>query len=295
MRLIYSKSKWEMWDDSVESFVKKAAGDGFEATEIYLDTVREDPGEVAAVHNEHGVELIGQILTAGSSPDEHISSLERQFERAVECRPVAINLHAGRDIFDFDSNVSIFTRVIDLGRQMGIPVCVETHRGRPTYSAVETTRFLNALPDLRLTADFSHWMVVHESDLTDQPVNVDRAIERTDHIHARVGYEEGPQITDPRAPEWQRHVRRHLDLWQRVVDHHLNAGSARLTITPEFGPPTYMHTLPHTNMPVADVWETNVYMKRLLSDWLRLDTVEAQGQRPEGVLPGGHRSDAYDG
>ena len=25
------------------------------------------------------------------------------------------------------------------------------------------------------------------------------------------------------------------------------------TLTPEFGPPPYLHTLPHTNVPVADL------------------------------------------
>jgi hypothetical protein len=28
-----------------------------------------------------------------------------------------------------------------------------------------------------------------------------------------------------------------------------------LTFTPEYGPPTYLHTLPHTQMPVADLWQ----------------------------------------
>jgi len=27
------------------------------------------------------------------------------------------------------------------------------------------------------------------------------------------------------------------------------------TLTPEFGPPTYLHTIPHSDKPVADLWE----------------------------------------
>jgi hypothetical protein len=48
-------------------------------------------------------------------------------------------------------------------------------------------------------------------------------------------------------------------------------GSSVLTITPEFGPPNYMHTLPYSNAPVADVWEVNVYMKELLAEALTID------------------------
>jgi len=124
---------------------------------------------------------------------------------------------------------------------------------------------METLPELRLTADFSHWMVVHESDLSDQEETLSLAIERSDHIHARIGYEEGPQISDPRAPEWKGHVERHIELWRRIAERHRRDGSKMLTITPEFGPPNYMHTLPFTNEPVRDAWEVNVYMRDMLA------------------------------
>ncbi len=38
-----------------------------------------------------------------------------------------------------------------------------------------------------------------------------------------------------------------------------------LTICPEFGPVPYMTLLPHTQKPIADLWEINSYMK----DWLK--------------------------
>ncbi len=31
-------------------------------------------------------------------------------------------------------------------------------------------------------------------------------------------------------------------------------------VEPEFGPAPYMHTMPHTNVPVADLWTVNEYM-----------------------------------
>jgi hypothetical protein len=195
--------------------------------------------------------------------------LESQFEFAAQCQVVFINSHIGRDIFSFEENVSIFQRVTQLSQSNGIPILVETHRGRPTYSAIETRKYLEAVPELRLTADFSHWMVVHESGLEDQHVNVDLAITRSDYIHARVGYAEGPQIPDPRAPEWEHAIVTHLALWQQIIDRQKANGKESLYITPEFGPPAYMHTAPFTNQPVGDVWEQNVYMKDLLASRLK--------------------------
>ena len=269
MKLIFGKSKWEMWDDPLEAFLERVVASGFEATEIYLGSLRESPAEIARLHAAYGLHLIGQILTQGGSYLEHIRSLESQFEFAAQCQVAFINSHTGRDIFSFEENVQIFQRVTELSQRSDIPLLIETHRGRPTYSAIETRKYLEAVPELRLTADFSHWMVVHESGLEDQRANVELAMSRADYIHARVGYAEGPQIPDPRAPEWQYAVDSHIGLWQDIIDQHKRNNKETLYISPEFGPPAYMHTAPFTNQPVGDVWEQNVYMKDLLTSRLK--------------------------
>lgn len=268
MEIVFCKSKWEMWDAPLDVFLQRVSACGFAATEIYLQSLAAPPERVAALHGEYGLDLVAQVFTEGATPADHVRSLEEQVEVAVRCGVRLMNCHAGRDIFPFEENVRIFQRLIDLGDETGTPLLVETHRRRPTYSAPETRRYLEALPELRLTADFSHWMVVHETDLTDQEATLCMAIERSHHVHARVGYEEGPQVPDPRAPEWERHVHNHVALWQRVVDARRRAGAEVLTITPEFGPPAYMHTHPFSNEPVADAWEVNVYMKGLLESVL---------------------------
>ncbi len=107
-------------------------------------------------------------------------------------------------------------------------------------------------------------MNVHESDLSDQPDNLEIAINRAIHIHARVGYEEGPQVNDPRAPEWSTHLENHINLWKRIAENRKSQGAEYLTITPEFGPIPYVPTLPYTQKPLADVWEINVFIRDTL-------------------------------
>jgi sugar phosphate isomerase/epimerase len=269
VKIIFGKSKWEMWDDPLEDFLQRVKDSGFDASEIYLGSLKGAPAEIARLHRSYGLRLIGQILTQGQTYQEHIRSFESQFEFAVQCDVAFINSHTGRDIFPFEENVQIFRHVTGLSQSTGIPILVETHRGRPTYSAIETRKYLEAVPELRLTADFSHWMVVHESGLDDQRENIELAIARADYVHGRVGYAEGPQIPDPRAPEWEGAVNRHLQLWQQIIDQYKKDGKESLYITPEFGPPAYMHTAPFTNQPVGDVWEQNVYMKELLASRLK--------------------------
>ena len=99
--------------------------------------------------------------------------------------------------------------------------------------------------------------------LTDQADTVQLALQRTAHIHARVGHPEGPQVNDPRAPEWEKIVARHLGWWDEVIKRQ-KANGKTTTILTEFGPPDYMPTEPYTRKPLADQWAVNVYMMQLL-------------------------------
>jgi hypothetical protein len=85
-----------------------------------------------------------------------------------------------------------------------------------------------------------------------------------EHIHARVGHAHAPQVSDPRALEWQPAVEAHVHWWKKIADSKRHAGAQFLTITPEFGPPPYLPVLPFTETPVASQWEINLHMMQLL-------------------------------
>ena len=69
----------------------------------------------------------------------------------------------------------------------------------------------------------------------------------------RVGYAEGPQVPDPSAPEYAPHLAAHEAWWEQIWQSQKQRGFTHSTLTPEFGPPPYLQTLPHTNVPVADL------------------------------------------
>jgi len=150
-----------------------------------------------------------------------------------------------------------------VSRETGVPIYHETHRGRILFAANIARPFIEKIPSLRLTLDISHWCNVHESYLDDQEETVALALSRTDHIHARVGHPEGPQVSDPRAPEWNTALQKHFAWWDKVVERKKKEGK-RITFLTEFGPPDYMPTLPYTRQAVADQWAINVYMMEVL-------------------------------
>jgi len=272
MRILYSKSNWEMSERPLQSFLNRAKRDGFDAVEIFIPALKEPASEIGHRVRDTGLQLVAQINTTGNKPEDHLKSLYRHIELAMATSPLLINSHTGRDLFSFQENLKIFEQAIHLSEKIGIRIVHETHRSRPTYSAIDTARFLRELPDLKLTADFSHWFCVHESDLMDQPGNLEIAMKRSYHIHARVGFPEGPQVADPDCPEVSRYVNRSLELWKTILRLRQNEGLDYLTITPEFGPPPYMPCEPFSGRALADAWEVNCRFRRRLISLLSSDS-----------------------
>ena len=74
---------------------------------------------------------------------------------------------------------------------------------------------------------------------------------------------------DPSAPEYLKHVETHEAWWRKMLAARAAAGQKETTITPEFGPPGYLHTLPHTNVPVADLRKVCNWMRDRVAKTLR--------------------------
>jgi hypothetical protein len=138
----------------------------------------------------------------------------------------------------------------------------ETHRGRLLYEPNSTAEYLRQMPDLHLVADFSHWTVVTESMLGDYQESLELAQQRTRHIHARVGFSEGPQVPDARLPKWADTVNQFEKWWDVIVSSNPN-----MTVDPEFGPPDYQW-VDANNEPLSDVEAVSLWMKdRLKARW----------------------------
>jgi sugar phosphate isomerase/epimerase len=203
----------------------------------------------------HGFDYIAQMTTVGDSVSDHVESFRRTVADALTMEPRLINCHSGCDWFSEEEAVRYFNEALNVEAKLGITVAHETHRGRILYNPWITERLLKKLPELRLSCDFSHWVVVSERLLEKETAIIAQCAERCIHIHARVGYEEGPQVPDPRAPEYERHVLAHEEWWRMVWNAQERRGMSESTLTPEFGAPDYLHTIPYTREPVANLWD----------------------------------------
>jgi sugar phosphate isomerase/epimerase len=249
-----------------DQFCAKAKADGYDGFEAWVPFDERERDEFVKTAQKYGLE-IGFLAGSGSMDyNEHFDIYAKGVELAAQYRPLYVNTHAGRDYFTVEQNVKILQHGIDVAKRTGVSVLCETHRGRCAYSATTTAQYMEVLPELRLTADLSHWCVVHESLLEGFERTVDAALARTGHIHARVGHSEGPQVNDPRAPEWRDAVKKHFGWWDIVMQHAEARKAPFQTFLTEFGPPHYLPALPYTQVPVADQWGVNVHMMKLLRE-----------------------------
>jgi sugar phosphate isomerase/epimerase len=270
MQLRFFCPRWgsEALDWNTFALQVKAAGyDGVEYG-IASDTHVQHLRSVAKLLEQHGLLLIAQHFdTVTADFEQHKAQYAAWFELAKMVCPYRIDSQTGKDYFTFGQNQALIEIADAFTAQTGIPVFHETHRNKFTFAAHVTRHYLEAMPSLRITLDASHWVNVAESYLTDQPEAMQLAIERAEHIHARVGHTEGPQVPDPRVPEWQEAVEHHLGWWDRIIARKRQEGAdAVLTITPEFGPAPYMPTLPYTRQPITSQWDVNAYMLTLLKN-----------------------------
>lgn len=228
--------------------------EGYRALEIpefLLDT------GMAAAAKERGWQVIVQVFSDewnySHNVDTHVCSFTEQVQKAVHFGADRINCHGGEDAFTEQQAIDFFGASIDVAKAIGLPVFFETHRGRAMFTPWRTLAFCRTLPELRLCADWSHWTCVCERLIEDQDELLNELLPRVDHIHARVGHSQGPQVADPSDPHCQTELDWFSGWWKRMWNAQRARGLSESSVCPEFGPEPYLPHLPHTHMPVADL------------------------------------------
>jgi hypothetical protein len=164
-----------------------------------------------------------------------------QLRECAELRSVlkGVTSHTGKDYFSEAEADEHFEFCVALEKELAIEVNHETHRARILYSPWVVPRILARHPELRLCADLSHFSNVAESGPHEPEMNKVVALlaPRVRHVHARVGFEEGPQILDPRLPQWAPYLEGYMLWWRAIYEHSKLRGDLEFSSTPEFGPP----------------------------------------------------------
>lgn len=165
-----------------------------------------------------------------------------------------------------------------------MPTFVETHRGTVTQDLIRTAQYVQALPELRLTIDLSHYVVAGElnSSLDKAQPYFDRLLQRTSALHARVS--NGEQVQIDIGPDGDHPMARPFAGWWRAGMAGWLAQAQPGDVLPfvtELGPPGYYAvTARETNgseREVSDRWQQALLLKWIAEELWR--SVRAERQR----------------
>lgn len=138
-----------------------------------------------------------------------------------------------------DEAVEFYSGTFAIDAELGLTgkVSHETHRNTALFNPYSTAAVLRRVPNLRITADFSHWVVVCERLLDTHEEDkqmLSAVIPHVTHIHARMGTTQSSQCPDPTHEVFKEERRFFETVWKQIIDATATA-SEPITFVPEYG------------------------------------------------------------
>ncbi|MEM7664003.1 MAG: sugar phosphate isomerase/epimerase [Pseudomonadota bacterium] len=140
--------------------------------------------------------------------------------------------------------VPVVTKWIDIAKNMGADILFETHRNCLTNDMFLTSQLIREIPEMKLCADLSHYVVAHEfpMPISDQHEElIEQLLQRSESFQGRFASDQQIQTGFPQHAEWVDVFKswwlRGFDFWRRNNDDESN-----LVFLCELGPPPYAIT-----------------------------------------------------
>lgn len=166
--------------------------------------------------------------------------------------------------------IDFIRRLHVLSDEAGIPAYIETHRGTITQDLLRTISYIEALDQLRLTIDLSHYVVAGElHTITEEAeLYIQKLLGRTSAIHARVS--NGEQIQVDVGASGEHPMLQHFERWWKSgMQQWLNSVANKDKVFPfvvELGPPPYAITTDESKGRLHEIgnrWEQALFFKQL--------------------------------
>ena len=156
-----------------------------------------------------------------------------------------------------DGMIPVIRRWMDMAEEIGIPVQFETHRNCITNDLFTTLSLLDAIPEMRLCADLSHYVVDREFKLPLQhheKMMISRILDRADSFQGRVASRQQIQL-QLNFPQHQKWVELFKGWWREgMADWRARNASGDCVFVCELGPPEYAMTGPD-GREMSNRWE----------------------------------------
>lgn len=266
-RLLILQSLWAMEparpdepDPSPEHKVERIAAAGFDGVSVdCVDPALVEKVALAALAN--GLVVEGQAIPASAK------ELQQAFAMAATHGLRHLVVQPNVRLRSVAEAADVLASWRMLAMEAGVPILIETHRGRLTNDLPFTLALLDRDPAIRLLADLSHYVAGHSIEWPVRPDDramIRRILERAWAFHGRVANSEHVQIELSFGPH--RHwLDLFLDWWEEGFRNWRQRAipGASLTFTCELGPRPYAN-VDARGHDTTDRWQEAILLARLV-------------------------------
>lgn len=225
-----------------------------------------------ALYREHGLDCM-----INAFPFE-LDEMRDLYDLARKLRAVHVNIIGGVMPIRPEDSVPVIRQW--LGEAGDLTVLFETHRDSLLNDLYYTLQVIDLVPELRLCADLSHFVVDREMR---EPISerdqgyIDTLLERSDCFQGRVANREQVQIQIG-FPQHQQWVEIFKGWWKSGMRRwrKRNAADATLVFLCELGPPPYAIT-DANRRELSDRWEEALIIRGWVEQiWAELEAEEKE-------------------
>ncbi|MBT2372665.1 sugar phosphate isomerase/epimerase family protein [Pseudomonas fluorescens] len=262
------QSLWAMQDHRghcelpLQAQLEKIAAAGYDGITDHFWDAR----HAASLHagaKAYGLQIEGQVFPR--SVDDLAAALE------VACRHGCHHLTLQADVRPrtLVQAIKLIEGWQRLAEQVDFPILLETHRYRLTSDLLFTLDLLEEIPDLKLLADLSHYVVgreLPEPAAAEDDEQIRTLLRHSWGFHGRVS--NGEQVQVPLSfPQHRPWLERFLGWWRYGIEDWLARAERpdSLSFTCELGPPPYAIT-GSEGRDISDRWAEALLLKDLMRE-----------------------------
>lgn len=276
MQLKVFKTLWG-FTGSYTDAVNAAIEQGYDGIEGPVPETIEEVEQFAELLKQNDLHYIAEVATTGGyvpdrklTVEEHLDYLRNRLDCLNILQPDFITCLGGCDAWSESDSIKFLTKAIKIVEKNQMEISFETHRGRIFFNPWITERIVKKIPSLKLTCDFSHWSVVCEGLQETEEDIIKSLLPNAWHIHGRVGYDQGPQVPDPRTPLFKGNLEKYFEWWSWIWHKHDQQSRKTTTVTPEFGEDGYELFDFEDGKPLVDVTAINKWMADAMKERFKL-------------------------
>jgi sugar phosphate isomerase/epimerase len=249
---------------TLEEKISRVQGAGFEHIECWISNDANGQQVVEEVRKNGLALALGHRPCSVKETREVVECAAQFGAQWVLCQPASA-YHPLAEV------VEIVREGARIAADNGLCYFVETHRNNYTETIRQTLELIEAVPEIKITADFSHFVVVGEFYGWEGEGAIERMrpiIERVAHVHGRISNGEQVQVDVGDGSGGEATPAGFFrQIWTEIFRiWRLSAQPGDiLPFSSELGPPRYAITLPD-GREFSDRWEQSLVMKRMAEE-----------------------------